>query len=419
MDNYRNETPGQLNRRLTERVLDLRAKSYLYNIRSELLSEVVFGLNASRTSLGQVNTAFSDILSRVAHEVRTQLNSIVGMMNVLFSRDSDDLSESQKDILDQVNQASRYLLNLSYNMVTDYGNSDQELKKRKLSNSDFCVQDLVTEVFTDLLHLDKFQCLDHARAENEGLEQLFIFADHLLFKNFLTYLGSLLLDHLNAGDRLKLSVEQADVRVLNFKYEAVMGNARTAGFLHDLLIQSGMGMLFLENLIKLAGGTIFVRVTENILRVETRHVFSKNVEKTETDYLEFAGEFRKDGKPLVLYIDDNLMSLQIYRKIIEHHTDFEVQIATGVKIGFRMLKNELPDLILLDIRMPEIDGFQALRILKKHELCRSIPVIAFTADSECMSPSAALDIGFAEFLVKGMSSESVIETINRHIRKRD
>ncbi|MCF8406110.1 MAG: response regulator, partial [Bacteroidales bacterium] len=79
----------------------------------------------------------------------------------------------------------------------------------------------------------------------------------------------------------------------------------------------------------------------------------------------------------ILIVDDNLKNLEVTAKILKEE-GYQISLATSGMEAFSLLDQILPDLILLDVMMPEINGFEVCRMIKKKETLRSIPIIFLT-----------------------------------------
>lgn len=101
----------------------------------------------------------------------------------------------------------------------------------------------------------------------------------------------------------------------------------------------------------------------------------------------------------ILIIEDNLMNLEIAYELLKN-ADFNVLKTECVKNGINIAKSEIPDLILMDLSLPEIDGLSATRILKQNSLTKNIPIIAFTASVMQGDKEKALSAGCSGFISK-------------------
>lgn len=113
----------------------------------------------------------------------------------------------------------------------------------------------------------------------------------------------------------------------------------------------------------------------------------------------------------ILVIDDDNINLILARRILEKQ--FQVSTVTSGKQGFSFLEQNIADLILLDIRMPEMDGFTFLKMIKQQPLLKDIPVICLTADNDPASELKALELGALDFITKPFIAEIMFRRITR------
>lgn len=101
----------------------------------------------------------------------------------------------------------------------------------------------------------------------------------------------------------------------------------------------------------------------------------------------------------IAIIEDDPVISQMYRFKFEA-SEFEVQLANNGKRGVEMVKAFQPDLILLDLQMPEMGGAEALEIIRKNEWGKNIPVIILTNMGEEESPKKLRELGIHSYIVK-------------------
>jgi two-component system cell cycle response regulator DivK len=114
----------------------------------------------------------------------------------------------------------------------------------------------------------------------------------------------------------------------------------------------------------------------------------------------------------VLLVEDNADNQEIYRLILIHH-GFAVLQAWDGECGVRMARHHTPDLILMDLTMPLIDGLEATRLLKADPLTAAIPIIALTAHAEVEDRAAAEAAGCISFLAKSVTPGHVAVEVRR------
>lgn len=116
----------------------------------------------------------------------------------------------------------------------------------------------------------------------------------------------------------------------------------------------------------------------------------------------------------ILLVEDNEDNRTIYRTLLEHHGYRVLEAADGEE-GLRRAREDHPDLILMDISIPRIDGWEATRILKADEATRAIPVIALTAHALDADRERAREAGCDGYLAKPVEPRRVVAEIRQRI----
>jgi len=122
----------------------------------------------------------------------------------------------------------------------------------------------------------------------------------------------------------------------------------------------------------------------------------------------------KDEQPHILLIDDNPNNLQILINYLRHQK-YAISVAVSAQEAYSMIEEEFPDLILLDIMMPDIDGFEVCKALKQNERTKDIPVIFITALTDYEHRVRGFDVGGVDYITKPFSKEEVLARISTHI----
>ena len=116
----------------------------------------------------------------------------------------------------------------------------------------------------------------------------------------------------------------------------------------------------------------------------------------------------------ILLVEDHEDNRNIYRTILEHY-GFRVRIAKDGSEGVRLASEERPDLILLDIDIPVLDGFEVARQLKAAEATSRIPIVALTAHTTPEDRDRATAAGFDGYLAKPASPTHVAAEVRRFL----
>lgn len=116
-----------------------------------------------------------------------------------------------------------------------------------------------------------------------------------------------------------------------------------------------------------------------------------------------------------MIVDDEVLNLKLMSNLLEI-SGFDVIVAESGEIAIEKLKNKLPDLILLDVVMPGIDGFETCKYLQSSEKNKNIPVIFMTSISESTEKIKGLNLGAVDYIIKPIKTEEILARINIHIR---
>ena len=120
----------------------------------------------------------------------------------------------------------------------------------------------------------------------------------------------------------------------------------------------------------------------------------------------------------VLYVEDNDDNVYMLKMRLELLGDFEVLAAEDGEKGCEMAAAERPDIILMDLEMPVVDGWEATRRLKSNPQTRDIPVIALSAHALAGERERALAVGCNEFDSKPIEFDRLVATVRRILAER-
>lgn len=118
---------------------------------------------------------------------------------------------------------------------------------------------------------------------------------------------------------------------------------------------------------------------------------------------------------MILIIDDQPTNLQMLGTVLRH-TNYEIEFASSGKSGLQKIEKRLPDLILLDIRMPEMDGWQVMEKLKANRLAKDVPVIFLSASTEDEDVNHCFKIGASDYISKPLNMMELLCRVNTHFK---
>jgi CheY-like chemotaxis protein len=180
---------------------------------------------------------------------------------------------------------------------------------------------------------------------------------------------------------------------------------------------TGIGLVVAKRLVELMGGSIgvesevgvgsvfwfeLITVAEPLLVVEEA-VGSAQL-KLHTP--------RADKVHTLLYVEDNPANLKLVEQIIARHPDLRLLSAVNGLTGIEIARKELPDVILMDINLPGINGLEALKILQVDQLTSHIPVIAVSANAMQLDIEKGIKAGFFRYITKPIKVTEFMEALN-------
>lgn len=121
------------------------------------------------------------------------------------------------------------------------------------------------------------------------------------------------------------------------------------------------------------------------------------------------------SKGRVLIVEDNMDTYELVRFILEKN-GYEVFLAVNGRDGVNAATKQKPDLIVMDLSMPEMDGWTATRLIKQNNQTSAIPLIALTAHVLPGDRQRAVDSGCDEYITKPMDLLELVETVNRWVK---
>ncbi|MGB1287776.1 MAG: response regulator [Aggregatilineales bacterium] len=120
--------------------------------------------------------------------------------------------------------------------------------------------------------------------------------------------------------------------------------------------------------------------------------------------------------PRILCVEDNPQNMRLVRKILKHQ-GYEVLEAVDGLSGVQMALDEEPDLILMDVNLPDIDGLEATRKIKANDAIAAIPVIALTANAMYGDEERCLAAGCTDYLSKPVSKSMLLEKVAEYLTR--
>ncbi|MFA6120003.1 MAG: ATP-binding protein [Sideroxydans sp.] len=392
------------------------------------ISEQVALIASLRKATGaaeEANRAKSSFLASMSHELRTPMNAILGFSQLLGQ---EKLSADQKLFVTEIHKAGDHLMEL-INEVLDLARI--ESGKVTLSIEPVDLNDVV-EQSVALMNSATAKAGISLVSEIDSIERHTVMADRVRLRQVLLNLLSNAIKYNvpNGTVHVRCSTdEQGWVRITVVDSGRGIPKERQAEVfspfnrlgVEGLNIEgTGIGLTITKDLSELMGGRIGFE-SEAGKGSQFWVEFPKtsaaiDVEKDETSAQLIAMREERSGKS-VLYIEDNPVNLRLVEFFIAKMPGVQFYSAYEALRGLELAFEKCPDLILLDINLPGMDGFEALKRLRKDERTRSIPVYAVSANAMAHDIENALLAGFDSYITKPINAKAFTEAVKQALNE--
>ncbi len=372
----------------------------------------------------QANQAKSDFLSRMSHELRTPLNAILGFSQLLQMDLDNPLNSEQLDQIDEIIGSGNHLLNL-INEVLDL--SRVEAGKFTLSMEPVDIGAVIDQALTIIKPMAEQQRIT-INYHKSGTQSIFAFADNTRVKQILLNLLSNAIKYNRENGAIDISIEETDKRVtISVRDQGYGLNKDELGKLFrpferlkaegSNIQGTGIGLTLSKRFAELLQGDIQVTSTPGmgstfslvLNKPESADQMMDPLTTNEVSVLHLS------GKKVILYIEDNVSNQKLVKTILDKQPDLELLIADNPSDGLLIAKSHQPDLIIMDINLPQFDGIEAMKRLRADPATRNIPSIAYSADITRKSITRGMEAGFKEYLEKPIEAQKLIEALKTHL----
>jgi PAS domain S-box-containing protein len=407
-----------------KRAAETRLADY-HNQLEKLVEKRTRELVTAREQAVSANRAKSEFLSRVSHELRTPLNAVLGFAQIL-SYELSPASPAQADHLQEILGAGQHLLDM-INDILDL--SEIEIGNIQLDYQPMGLPELLRSC-RDAFSADHPESRPAIRMDN--IPEEIVCTDQ---KRFLQIFNNVLSNSLRFSDkqaqiRISASISEQrrfEVRILNNRL-SLNREQMDQAFLpfeqlsevFDLVQGSGIGLALSKELVQCLGGEIWLEATSESgttcvisLPCEKQPAPAHSLLATEDCNLSQASEFQQNAVYTLLYIEDNATNMQLMRRVLSRYPQFRLLEAGSASEGFALLETTLPDLILLDLSLPDRDGVWVFKALRNQSRTAAVPVIAVTANAMREDAKQYQALGFDDCYFKPLDYQTLIEGIER------
>jgi signal transduction histidine kinase/CheY-like chemotaxis protein len=374
-----------------------------------------------REQAEQANQAKSEFLSRMSHELRTPLNAVVGFGQLL---ELEDLERSQREGVEQILKGGRHLLDL-INDVLDISRIESGTMSMSLEPVD------LGSVLADALSMIR-PLADTAEvrltADPADAADVYVYADHHRLKQVLVNVLSNAVKYNRPGGevgarceelpgaRIELAIADSGVGITPDKLERLFAPFDRLGAESTDVEGTGLGLAVSMHLMEAMGGTIKAESRPGAgttMRLE----LGRAQQPTET--VEDRGAVRAEGngsrRGTVVYIEDNPSNLKLVERAFEHLPGVLLIPATRGMAGLDLIRTHRPDLVLLDLHLPDISGADVLGQLKRDQSTAAIPVVVVSADATPRQVERLEAAGAVGYMTKPIDIGLLLKTVDANL----
>jgi signal transduction histidine kinase/CheY-like chemotaxis protein len=377
----------------------------------------------------------SAFISSMNHELRTPMNAVLGFAQMLEMNTQEPLTDNQKSAIEHILRNGNHLLELIDQML--------DLNKIEAGTLPLKMEDIpARDVLDESLYLIQERA-NHERVDiidqTEGQNLPLLWTDSTRLIQVLLNLMTNAVKYNRKGGTVTLGCEllpEQMLRIIISDTGIGIPDDQQANLFkpferlgHELgnIDGSGIGLSITRQIVEMLGGQIGFESDEekgSTFWVDVRLSNKESPLEEETDAEDTATLNSKRRKNegvvrTVLYIEDNPDNVHLVEAIIGQFGYIELLTAENATIGFDLSTSKRPDLILMDINLPGMNGLQALKRLKQTRETQDIPVIAITSNTMPRDIEEGLKAGFQAYITKPIKVTEFIQTIDQTLNNAD
>jgi PAS domain S-box-containing protein len=409
----------------------LQSREAIHKLNTDLEQRVVQRTEeffAATAEAERANRAKSEFLSRTSHELRTPLNAILGFGQLLEME--ENLGAEPRESVEQILQAGHHLLSL-VNEVLDISNAESGVMT--LALEPVPVDQLITETLSLIGSLEGSLQLNVERASPLGCGWK-VLADPQRLKQVLLNLLSNAIKYNRPGGKVIVEfapIEAADPPAFRFSVQDT-GPGISPEKLPRLftpfdrldaertkthIAGTGLGLALAKRMVELMGGRIGV---ESVVGEGSTFWVEVPLAESPVASLEQSAPILDPALEFLntrtlLYIEDNVSNLRLVTRILARRPAIQLLSAATGPLGLEMALEHRPDLILLDLNLPGLNGDEVLAELRADPRTSEIPVVMLTADNRPATRERMLAAGTRAFLAKPVEVRALLGVFDQFI----
>jgi signal transduction histidine kinase/ActR/RegA family two-component response regulator len=391
------------------------AMSLIDNQRAEERRRREDEIRREREEAERANRAKTQFLSRMSHEVRTPLNSILGFAQLLV----DDVHGADRASVERILRAGNHLRQLIDDIMDlsaiEAGETVVTLEPVALGpvieESVALLEPLARRTSTGIVRHDADDAPAAVVADDQRLRQVLL----NLISNAVKYGGAeseVVVRIEPDGDRARINVIDSgpgipDEHVPQLFQPFERGSARGSG-----IEGNGLGLALTKNLIETMNGSIGFDTSPSGSTFWVTLPAADRVGAKQAARLPAAPVVPVEGTRTALYIEDHASNIALVERLLARRGDFQLVTAMTGRAGLKLAAAVRPDVVLLDLDLPDMRGEDVLAELRVESSTREIPVIVVSADATAARQEALLEEGADAYIVKPIQLASFMATLD-------
>ena len=387
--------------------------------REQVMSDLAHARDQAETA----SRAKSEFLSSMSHELRTPLNAIIGFAQILANSRREPLGDKQHRQVSQIERSGQHLLSL-INEVLD-------LAKIEAGHMTLSIEPIIlANVFKDTCAtLEPSAKAAGIRFRYTSLnDQWMVNADYTRTKQILLNLlsnaikynstnGSITITVAHQVDYLRISVTDTGPGIAPERQHELFEPFNRLEAEGGSIEGSGIGLAITRELVERMGGEIGV---ESQLGQGATFWFTLPTASADATTSDTPTPSTVHVPPsnacTLLYIEDNPTNQRLMEDIVEELGEVTLKSASSAEIGLEMMNHCPPALVLMDVHLPGMDGYQALEAIRQNPQLQDLPVVALSANALPGDIKRGLAAGFNAYLTKPLELDKLEVIIARFIQ---
>jgi PAS domain S-box-containing protein len=412
-----NET---LEARVRERTAELARATEELRIELEERRMAEAALRVAKTEAERANGAKSEFLSRMSHELRTPLNAIIGFGQLL---ELEPLDKPQRESVEHIQVAGMHLLSL-INEVLDIARI--EAGHVNMSLEPVGIRDVLDEAF-EMVGPEAQRRQVRLERCNDSCGDICVLADRQRLKQVVLNLISNGIKYNRPNGSLRVHCTQTHAGMHRISFSDSGPGISPSGIkqlfapfqrleaTQGTVEGTGLGLALSKRLVEAMGGSIGVASVLDEgstfwIDLPTANAPAAEADSPESE-LPDLGQLSAQTRSIV-YIEDNPSNLRLVERIIAKMPNVELVTAVTAADGIETINRTLPNLILLDLDLPDMSGFEVLQRLRLDDLTRKIPVVIVSADATQKQIDRLIDAGARSYLTKPLDIKLFLQVIS-------